>query len=110
VRFLPTVGRATTFPLQPRIDALEFSRHTRGMQVKDITIRTLWRTAFEQCELVFLGLRGCRLRLWIRGALVVDEEVFDLVDAGKRAADLRVEWASPREGKRTRVSRYVGRR
>jgi hypothetical protein len=62
------------------------------MQVKDVRIEPLWRTAVEQCELVFLGLLGCRLRLWVKRALVVDEEVFDLVDAGRRAAELRIEW------------------
>ena len=56
-----------------------------------INIETLWRTATEQCELVYLGLRGCRLRLWIKGALVVDENVWNRPDALKRAAELRNE-------------------
>ena len=47
---------------------------------------------FEQCELVSLGLLGCRLQLWINGALVVDEEVFNLAEATSRAAELRIEW------------------
>ena len=44
-------------------------RFTTGgaMQMKDVKIHTLWRTTFEQCELVLLGLLDCRLRLWIRG-------------------------------------------
>ena len=62
------------------------------MPLKDITIQTLWRTAREQCELVSLGLLGCRLRLWVKGVLVVDEEVFDGAEAMRRAAELRVEW------------------
>jgi hypothetical protein len=62
------------------------------MQVRDVQIQTLWRTTFEQCELVFLGLLGCRLRLWIKGVLVVDEEVFDWAETTRRAAELRVEW------------------
>jgi hypothetical protein len=53
---------------------------------------TLWRTASEQCEVVIFGLRGGRLRLWVKGALVVDEEVFDWSGAVRRAAALRVEW------------------
>ena len=57
-----------------------------------VTIETLWRTATEQCELVVLGLQGCRLRLWIKGALVVDEVVSSWPDAVKRAAELRIEW------------------
>jgi hypothetical protein len=60
--------------------------------MKDVTIHTLWRTASEQCELVFLGMLGCRLRLWVNGGLMVDEEVFDWSDARRRAAELRTEW------------------
>ena len=62
------------------------------MPVKHVRIHTLWRTTFEQCELVSLGLLGCRLQLWIKGALVVDEEVFNLAEATSRAAELRIEW------------------
>jgi hypothetical protein len=58
-------------------------------QLKDVLIQTLWRTASEQCELVFLGMRGCRLRLWVKGVLVVDEEAFDWTAARRRAAELR---------------------
>lgn len=57
-----------------------------------VTIQTIWKTAFEQCEIVFLGLSGCRLRLWVKGALVVDEDVFNLTDVTRRAAELRTEW------------------
>jgi len=57
-----------------------------------VEIRTLWRTASEQCEVVILGLRECRLRLWVKGALILDEQVFDWADALKRAAELRIEW------------------
>ena len=63
------------------------------MQVKDVTIETIWRTAFEQCELVFLGVPGCRLRLWVNGGLVVDEQVFDCEPAIRRASELRIESA-----------------
>ena len=66
------------------------------MQVKDVKIHTFWRTTFEQCELISRGLLDCRLRLWIKGVLVVDEEVFDCAEATRRAAELRIEW--PRLG------------
>jgi hypothetical protein len=39
------------------------------MQVKDVKIHTLWRTTFEQCELISRGPLDCRLRLWIKGVL-----------------------------------------
>jgi hypothetical protein len=56
-----------------------------------IEIQTLWRTASEQCELIFLGPFRCRLRLWVRGALMLDEEVSDWTRALKRATELRIE-------------------
>jgi hypothetical protein len=62
------------------------------MRVKDVTIQTLWRSAFEQCEFVSRGLLGCRLRLWVKGTLVLDEEVFDSAQGIRRAAELRTEW------------------
>ena len=62
------------------------------MPVRHERIETLWRTPFEQCELVSVGLRGWRLRLWVKGVLVADEEVFDWAEAIRRAAELRVEW------------------
>jgi hypothetical protein len=57
-----------------------------------IEIQTLWRTASEQCEIVFVGWRECRLRLWVKGALILDEQVFDRAEAFRRAAELRIEW------------------
>jgi len=57
-----------------------------------VEIKTLWRSAFEQCELVMLGVRGLRLHLWVRGELVVDEQVGDWAEAMRRAAQLRAEW------------------
>ena len=62
------------------------------MQVKDVKIHTFWRTTFEQCELISRGLLDCRLRLWLKGVLVVDEEVFDCAEATRRAAELSIEW------------------
>lgn len=61
------------------------------MGPKNVRVKTLWGTATEQCELVFAGLVGCRLLLWVKGVLTVDEEVFDLSDALRRAAELRLE-------------------
>jgi hypothetical protein len=63
-----------------------------GSAAVQIEIKTLWRTASQQCELVVLGLHGCRLRLWVKGALVIEEEVFGWSDAARRAAELRLEW------------------
>jgi hypothetical protein len=60
-------------------------------------IQTLWRTSSEQCEVVLLGLFRCRLRLWVRGALMLDEEVSDLARALKRATELRIERLRLRE-------------
>ena len=40
------------------------------MHARDVTIETLWRTACGQCELVLVGPLECRLRLWVKGALV----------------------------------------
>ena len=51
-------------------------------------IQTLWRTTSEQCELVSSGLSGCRLRLWVRGSLLIDEDVFDWQQGMNRAMDL----------------------
>ena len=58
----------------------------------EATIETLWRAAFEQCELVFLGVHGYRLRYWRRQRLMVDEEVFDRLAARKRGAELKADW------------------
>lgn len=78
-----------------RVGAFFATARPTSMQrnrIKRVTIQTLWKTAFEQCELVFLGLSGCRLRLWVKGALVIDEDVFDLTAATRRAAELKAEW------------------
>ena len=63
----------------------------------ELKIETLWRTVSQQCELVSLGLRGSRLRLWVKGNLVVDEEVSNWPDALKRASELRIESAHMRD-------------
>ena len=56
-------------------------------------IEPLWRSPSHQCELVFQRMCECRLRLWIKGVLVLNEEVFDPTSALKRADELRAEWS-----------------
>ena len=57
-----------------------------------IEIRTIWRTATEQCELVFHKISGYRLRLWVQGRLIVDEYMADAATGIKRGWELRTEW------------------
>ena len=57
-----------------------------------IEIRTIWRTATEQCELVFHKISGCRLQLWVQGRLIVDEYMADAAAGTRRAWELRTEW------------------
>ena len=84
---------ACSLPRQAVIgDSDEYQRPTSRPTPLELKIETLWRTVSEQCELVSLGLRGCRLRLWVKGNLVVDEEVSNWPDALKRASELRIEW------------------
>lgn len=59
----------------------------------EVVIETLWRTRSEQCELVVRGMYGARLRLWVNGRLLVDEDVFDRATAVKRAFELRSDWS-----------------
>ena len=58
----------------------------------EISIQTLWRTSSEQCELVFRHWHGALLRLWVQNRLVLEEEVYDMAMALRRAAELRTEW------------------
>ena len=60
----------------------------------DPIIRTIWKTATEQCELVWSQLNGWRVRLWVRGHLIVDEITADAESAVRRGWELRVEWPS----------------
>lgn len=53
-------------------------------------IHTLWKTVDTQCELVFVGILGARLRLWIDGHLMVDEDVRDVAVALRRSVELKV--------------------
>ena len=55
-------------------------------------IRTIWKTASEQCELVWSQFVGCRVRLWVRGRLMVDELTGDADTAVQRGRELRWEW------------------
>ena len=57
-----------------------------------VEIRTIWRTAAEHCELVWGRFSGCRLRLWVKNRLVLEEVVEDIEAAINRAFELRVEW------------------
>ncbi len=57
-----------------------------------IEIRTIWRTATEQCELVFHKISGYRLRLWVQGRLIVDEYMADAAMGIERGWELRTEW------------------
>jgi hypothetical protein len=58
----------------------------------DIEIRTMWRTAREQCELVWGQFTGYRLHLWVNGQLILNEAMADVDAAFSRASELRVEW------------------
>ena len=69
-----------------------------------LTVETLWRTASTQCEFTFSGLIGWRLRLWIDGALRVNEEVFNFADGIRRAAELKLEHERPRPLRGVRAS------
>jgi hypothetical protein len=57
-----------------------------------IEITTIWRTATEQCELVFHKISGYRLRLWVEGRLIVDEYMANAAAGIQRAWELRTEW------------------
>jgi hypothetical protein len=60
--------------------------------VPEIRIQTIWRTASEQCEVVFGQFSGYRLRLWVRGSLILDEIMADADAAIRRGWELRTEW------------------
>ena len=54
-----------------------------------VEIRTIWRTATEQCELVFSLVSGYRLRLWVEGRLRIDEYMADAESVIRRGWELR---------------------
>jgi hypothetical protein len=55
-------------------------------------VRTVWRTASEQCELVWNQFSGVTLRLWVRNRLILEEALGDADTAFRRAWELRTEW------------------
>ena len=55
-------------------------------------IKTVWRTASEQCELVWNQFSGVTVRLWVRNKLIVEEVLADVDSAFRRAWELRIEW------------------
>jgi hypothetical protein len=55
-------------------------------------IRTVWRTASEQCELVWTQFSGVTLRLWVKNRLILEEALADVDTAFQRAWELRTEW------------------
>lgn len=60
--------------------------------MSQLEIKTIWRTTAEQCELVLGHVSGYQLRLWVRNRLVLEEALYDIEDALRRAWELRVEW------------------
>jgi hypothetical protein len=55
-------------------------------------VRTVWRTASEQCELVWSQFSGVTVRLWVRNRLILEEVLGDVDSAFRRAWELRTEW------------------
>jgi hypothetical protein len=64
----------------------------RRTDMRDLEIRTIWRTAAEHCELVWSQLNGYRVRLWVQNRLILEEVLGDADGAFRRAWELRVEW------------------
>ena len=62
------------------------------MGTRDIQVETVWRTSTEQCEIIWAQFVMHRVRLWVRGQLIVDEIVADFQDGVRRAWQLRTEW------------------
>jgi hypothetical protein len=60
-----------------------------------IQIHTIWRTASEQCEIVWNVSIGYRTRLWVHGRLVNDEWVIDDEAALRRAWELHAQRHAP---------------
>jgi len=58
----------------------------------DTQITTIWRTAYETCELVWGRFSGYHLKLWVKHRLILDETVYDVETAIRRALELRTEW------------------
>ena len=62
------------------------------MKMASSQIRTVWRTASEQCELVWSQFSGVTVRLWVRNRLILEEGLGDVDTAFRRAWELRTEW------------------
>jgi len=60
--------------------------------MKQPEIRTIWRTAAEHCELVWGRFSGYHVRLWVKNRLILEEALYNVDDAIRRAWELRVEW------------------
>jgi hypothetical protein len=58
----------------------------------DLQLQTIWTTATEHCEIVWAQFVTYRVRLWVKGRLIVDEMVADFNDGVRRAWELRIEW------------------
>ena len=63
--------------------------------MREFTIQTVWKTASQQCEIVFGPLLGYHVRLWVEGRLRVDEILSDAQSAVSRAWELQGEWPLP---------------
>ncbi len=68
------------------------------MGINDLQVKPVWRTATEQCEIVWAQFAAHRVRLWVRGRLIVDEIVADFHDGVRRAWELRNDWPYLIEG------------
>lgn len=60
--------------------------------MRDLEVRTIWRTAAEHCELVWSQFNGYRVRLWVRNSLVLEETLGTAEDGMRRGWELRNEW------------------
>jgi hypothetical protein len=60
--------------------------------LQDAQIKTVWKTATEQCELVWNQFSGVTLRLWVKNRLILEEVLADVETAFRRAWELRIEW------------------
>jgi len=56
-----------------------------------LQIRTIWKTASEQCEVGWDRFMTCRTRLWVSGHLTIDEVAADIGAAIDRALELRTQ-------------------
>jgi hypothetical protein len=62
------------------------------MGLHDLQVQTIWRTAAEQCEIVWAQFISYRVRLWVNNRLLLEEVVADFEAGVQRAWELRTEW------------------